>query len=571
MPTAWLQPMPTSPTPYPLVVNLGLAKTGTTSLREFFRCSNWSRIVHDWGCGPNRDKQCADLIIDFLQSNAWRGAQRNRSRLDAYGHSATSADTLERRFRSIMGPFDAFTEVNQARQCVFPQVTYMRLLLKALPNACFVLTTRDTKEWITSLRHYRTRTSGAALLDELLATCPLDEPTVPALERWFEAHYARARHELSARVGCSVVVDIAHPLAGHELAARLPGTRAACWGHHNQRPGRTATNGKGVERRNMAVANSVWRPRQAIYLGTSSPTLDSLDVARCTRCVGAVCCPPVLMTIGNGHSGTTSVAKALLALPYFVTGKHGRKESKFFDLPSSRDRDPASVEDYVKQYTGTGPNASVYGVDLSPGLGACEPDIGAETLRRWLPRTKFLVFLREPVSYLYSHSYCRKASAFDWYVRSSRSSLPLAELCPVLKVWAWFERFAPERFLFLSTERLAREPLAHVLDVHDFLGLPPPNATHVQALERSLRHRSHDVATSINRSEPWNSTVALVQQTACPCQCALHELLRLDQPLYPFGACDCAALNPSARLTRNSTRQMAGMNAGCGQVSRRCP
>ena len=32
----------------PLVINLGLAKSGTTSLHEFFRCSGWCSR-HDWG------------------------------------------------------------------------------------------------------------------------------------------------------------------------------------------------------------------------------------------------------------------------------------------------------------------------------------------------------------------------------------------------------------------------------------------------------------------------------------------------------------------------------------------
>eukprot|EP00966_Prymnesium_polylepis_P328152 7383959-Prymnesium_polylepis.1 len=74
-------PLPESPPGHPLVINLGVAKSGTTSLHEYFLCNGW-RSVHDVGCGRPLER-CASKLTSFMArwhpcaEVPWQVAARN--------------------------------------------------------------------------------------------------------------------------------------------------------------------------------------------------------------------------------------------------------------------------------------------------------------------------------------------------------------------------------------------------------------------------------------------------------------------------------------------------------------
>ena len=54
-----------------LVINLGIAKTGTSSLKTYFECSGW-RAVHNLGCNGKRCFSAVRSFLDDVPYNAGR-------------------------------------------------------------------------------------------------------------------------------------------------------------------------------------------------------------------------------------------------------------------------------------------------------------------------------------------------------------------------------------------------------------------------------------------------------------------------------------------------------------------
>jgi len=59
----------------PLVINLGIAKTGTSSLNTYFECSGW-RAVHNLGCNG---KRCFSAVRSFLEDVPYNAGRKVRS------------------------------------------------------------------------------------------------------------------------------------------------------------------------------------------------------------------------------------------------------------------------------------------------------------------------------------------------------------------------------------------------------------------------------------------------------------------------------------------------------------
>ncbi len=133
----------------------------------------------------------------------------------------------------------------------------------------------------------------------------------------------------------------------------------------------------------------------------------------------------------------------------------------------------AKLPGYTKLFPGTG--RGTFGIDLTPAAGgecARRARRAAQKLYELLPRTKFLVFLRNGADLYYSSSYCRNASDFDRLVDNWWTNLHGA-LCPVFLVREWLRVFPSDRFLFVSAEAFTRAPEEHVHDVLRFLGWHP--------------------------------------------------------------------------------------------------
>ena len=61
-----------------------------------------------------------------------------------------------RALRSACGNYDVFAQIDfePYHACMFPQVYFLETLLHYLPNACFILNTRPTEHWLTSVSHW---------------------------------------------------------------------------------------------------------------------------------------------------------------------------------------------------------------------------------------------------------------------------------------------------------------------------------------------------------------------------------------------------------------------------------
>ena len=109
----------------PLVIVLGMPKTGTESIAKFFTCNKW-KSSH-WTC-PGHG-HCGQCLLRWVAAVAGSSI-------------ADGADLL----REACGDFDVFSQIDYepSGACLFPQVTYLPTLLRYLPNAYFVLNTRPT-------------------------------------------------------------------------------------------------------------------------------------------------------------------------------------------------------------------------------------------------------------------------------------------------------------------------------------------------------------------------------------------------------------------------------------------
>ena len=151
-----------------------------------------------------------------------------------------------------------------------------------------------------------------------------------------------------------------------------------------------------------------WTPRQTVWLGHSIPTFDSFDAGRCIYCSdrpGGTCCPPILMTLGSGHSGTTAMSEYLISsVPGLRFSSRGKETKVNWESQSD-----ALLPGYLRLFPGTGTGTGTFGVDLTPSSGgecARRARMAAQQLRRLLPKTKFLVFVRNAADLMFSASYC---------------------------------------------------------------------------------------------------------------------------------------------------------------------
>ena len=308
-----------------------------------------------------------------------------------------------------------------------------------------------------------------------------------------------------------------------------------------------------------------WRPRAAVYFGTGLPVLDSIDEATCAACDGNAslkCCPPLMMTIGCGHCGTSTVTSWLLAFPN-TTMSIKNKEPRWL-TPAKTD-----IHSYLQLWPNTGVASARFGVDMSPANGGVCPthpstvigaaDHMARAAVRLMPMIKLLVFVRNPADLLYSISRCPTPEAYEHAVINHvtiRRALP-GYGCPYSMVAPWLERYPRNRFLFFLNSRLRGREIDHLLDLLDFLGL---GASAKQWVERvnltQLVLQSNNHVS--NRLPMLQSTRDYLESVLCTCYASM--LRTLGQKPHR----DCAALSEAQLTHINGTRvpQVTGFHCG---------
>lgn len=197
------------------VINLGLPKSGTTTLGEALKRAGLK--VADWRIrqGQTEDKTILRAFVGKLMYDGYFG----------------SGDPLER-----MAGFDAFTEIDIVRNGLnlWPQTDWG--LLAAIrdhhPGARFILTHRDAAALSGSMGRWsnlgRTRLPQAAIPGLPEGFGATDAQRI----RWIEGHYAFCRH-VFAGAEDFLEYDIADDAAPAKIGAFL-GIDLPWWGKANE-------------------------------------------------------------------------------------------------------------------------------------------------------------------------------------------------------------------------------------------------------------------------------------------------------------------------------------------------
>ena len=249
-----------------------------------------------------------------------------------------------------------------------------------------------------------------------------------------------------------------------------------------------------------------------------------------TRGNKTTCCPPVVMTIGCGHCGTSAMGGILKVL---LTNSLRGKEPMYFSNPK---KPCESIDAYTRLWPDTGPAHGKYGYELTPGYGRCSGHGAgvAANIAKHLPRTKFLVFIRDATSLMFSlATSCRSGEAFDKEARNAARGIFQGDeqaLCPLLTIKAYLRYFPIDRFLFISSERFQHHTAATALDVVEFLGVPFDPKHHL--LVESNSSASTNGARGANsaafgKTRPSDQTRHMFDNIGCYCARELRKFLRL--------------------------------------------
>ena len=186
----------------PLVIMLGLGKSGTQTTHDFFKCAGWSSS--HWSCRkPGHPREfCATCVLRWVAKTMPGFAQLNERRRD---HSAALQEECGN--YTVFAQMDAATSVT----CAIPQLSFLHALLARLPNACFLMTYRSGASWIESMGLWST------LKQRTLAACPLVPQNDTGLAAFYADHKARVRAALAASRVCHLEVDLETESLTHKL------------------------------------------------------------------------------------------------------------------------------------------------------------------------------------------------------------------------------------------------------------------------------------------------------------------------------------------------------------------
>jgi len=199
----------------PIVINLGLPKSGTTTLSRALRRANFK--VADWRV---RVRQTSD--------EALQGRLVGDLVYDGY---YTTGDPL-----AHLQGFSAVTEMSAAvpEGNLWPQTDWgiISAMIEHHPEVLFLLSSRPPNKIASSMMRWNTL--GKHRLPRLnIPGLPRGFGRTPEqLERWISGHYAFCRHVL-AGTGKLLEFDVADPQAAQNIGAFI-GRDLPWWGHSNK-------------------------------------------------------------------------------------------------------------------------------------------------------------------------------------------------------------------------------------------------------------------------------------------------------------------------------------------------
>ncbi|QFS82694.1 hypothetical protein FIU97_07770 [Roseivivax sp. THAF40] len=198
------------------VVNLGLPKSGTTTLGKALRRAGLN--VADWKIRPEQSTH-----------DALEGEFVGKCLYEAY---FTTGDPL-----AAMAEFDAFSEISAigGGANYWPQFDYG--LLAAIsahhPGTKFLLSYRAPADIVESMLAWRNLGTGRLPKNAIPGLPEGYGQDAPELERWVAGHYAYLRAAFEGRADF-MEYNISDPQAPEKIGAFL-GLELPWWGHANER------------------------------------------------------------------------------------------------------------------------------------------------------------------------------------------------------------------------------------------------------------------------------------------------------------------------------------------------
>lgn len=208
----------------PLLLNVGLPKSGSTSLTAFLRCAfpEWKGKITHQICdhaATGRRVTCGECLMHNIK--------RNLPPLQGCGDFNAIAQLDSTPFYDPLA-------------CIFPQVNYLQMLADAYPNAIFTMPLRPSQAWESSVGRWNPRPGDPDVdFDRRVRLCNL--PYLPitwnrSLAEMYDLHTAYIRGFFSLRPHLKLVeFNITSPSAGVDLASGLgiSESKGECWGRHN--------------------------------------------------------------------------------------------------------------------------------------------------------------------------------------------------------------------------------------------------------------------------------------------------------------------------------------------------
>lgn len=225
------------------IINLGLPKSGSSSVKDFFDCGG-AKASH-YQCKDTRNERHPCGVC------AWKNRRAGRPLLDGCGSYDVWAQI------DVDGSLRADQGIEGT--CFLPQVDALELLHRDYPQATFVLPTRPAEHWIASITSWHPNAEkGVPGMRERLLSCGL-----PGLEpgdgdeafiAFYLNHSKAVRDFVAAHPSHQLIeFDLEAEGAGEKLE-KMSGVPSTCWGKANCK-----ASCEFWEELDMLVANDVRR------------------------------------------------------------------------------------------------------------------------------------------------------------------------------------------------------------------------------------------------------------------------------------------------------------------------
>ena len=287
------------------VINLGLPKSGSTSLRDFFACGNLT--ASHFKCNGSPCGMCVDQNL-----------QAGRPALHGCGdyHVWAQLD-----WAPIGLP------IKPKKRCFFPQLSALKELHEQYPEATFVLPTRPPRHWIASVGNWQHDDYN---MREVLAACNLPglppgrKPSDTELASFYVHHSRTVRTFVANHPSHTLIeFDLEEPGAAQKLAL-ASGVPATCWGKSNCR---TSCGGHGGHSRGFAGATNLSAAEQ--LSPSPSPIAPSASSPAPSPSPSPVPQPSPSPSASVGHElgfKSAPLASQQLNLNQFCVAAHRREE-----------------------------------------------------------------------------------------------------------------------------------------------------------------------------------------------------------------------------------------------------